>query len=39
MKDVVTFMGRSIRNIPTTFSGTVTTHIIYSATTKYSWAF
>jgi len=33
------FMGRSMRNIPATSSGTVTTQIIYTATTKYLWAF
>jgi len=37
-KDMAAIMGRSMRNIPATSSGTVTTHIIYSATTKYVWA-
>jgi hypothetical protein len=34
-KDMAAFMGRSMRNIPTTSSGTVTTYIIYTATTEY----
>ena len=38
-KDMAAFMGRSMRNIPATSSGTVTTQIIYTATTKYLWAF
>jgi len=33
------FMGRYVRNIPTTSAGTETTDFIYTATTKYSWAF
>jgi hypothetical protein len=34
--DMAAFIGRSIRNIPATSSGTVTTYIIYTATTKHS---
>jgi len=33
------FIGRCIQDIPATSSRTVTTHFIYRATTKYSWAF
>jgi len=38
-KDIAAFMGRSMGNIPTTSSGTVTTNNIYTTTTKYLWTF
>ena len=38
-KDLAACIGRYVRDIPATSSGTVTTYFIYTATTKYSWAF
>jgi len=38
-KDMAAFIGRYVRDIPATSSGTVTTYFIYRATTKHSWAF
>jgi len=35
-KDMAAFMGRYVRNISATASGTVITHFIYRATAKYS---
>jgi len=37
-EDMASFIGKYVRDIPATSSGTVTTHIISSATTKCSWA-
>jgi len=38
-KDMAAFIGRYVRDIPATSSGTVTTYLNYTAATKYSWAF
>ena len=38
-KDMAVFIGKYVREIPATSSGTVTTYFIYSATTKSCWAF
>jgi len=38
-KDMAAFIGRYVRDILATSSGTVTTYFIYRATTKHSWAF
>jgi len=38
-KDMAAIMGRYVRDILSTSSGTLTTYFIYRATTKYSWAF
>ena len=35
---MATFIGRYVRDIPATSSGSVTTHFIHRSTTKYSWA-
>jgi hypothetical protein len=37
-KDMAAFIGRYVRDILATSSGTVTTNFMYRATTKYSWA-
>jgi hypothetical protein len=38
-KDMAAFIGRYVRHILATSSGTVTTYFIYRATTMYSCAF
>jgi len=38
-KDMAAFIGRYVRDILATSSGTVTTYFISRATTEYSWAF
>jgi len=38
-KDMAACIGRYVQDIPSTSSGTVTTYFIYTATTKYCWAF